>query len=545
MSYKYKQIDEHFFVGPSGDTGEMGDMGIRGPRGIRGPEGPSGPIGPPGEGLTEAEIAPRTLWCYDANNCKTQNNMIARFPNDSLIYVGPNSNNQGIAFGGKINPGPDGRPQRPLGIPSMISYQNEVYLDGGNADTLYTDPGRVHINSLGRSDTQINEYGRYTLINDKNGQLGINLNGTNPINKVHIRGLVPLTIDNNGETGIILTDNNSNKSFQFGVNQYGIYLFDINEKKYVYIASNGKLAIGDGAPEFPLDVFGVSNFRDTIRFRGGNGKSIEINTDKQTLGMELIGGDKVFSAIKFYSDDFYFLNRKGQKVLTLDQDSFKFDRPMNFYNKVNFYDTVTIIKELVVQNELVVNIFASYIDNINKPRGNNPYVTIANGTINVSKFMNIGYCNLIYSTFGAGQLSMDKDLSLGINDFTCKNINSFEILTTIFRQSSDIKLKKNIKDIGSDETDNLYKLKPKTYNLIKNDNKKHYGLIAQDVEIIYPDLVYESENIKSINYIELIPLMINKINNMTDEIKDLKQIVNIQQQTINTLLNNINNLINK
>lgn len=532
-------IIESFFVGPPGDTGEIGEMGIRGPRGIRGPIGPPGPPGPPGDGLTEPEIAPRTLWCYDANNCQTQNNVIARFPKDSMLYLGPNTNNQGIAIGGTVTPGPDGNPQKPLNIPSLIAYKNNIYLDGGANDSSFVDVGNVNINSIGRSDTNINEYGRYTFINDKNGRLGINLNGIFPENKVHIRGNVPLTIDNFGETGIILKDKANNKTFQIGVNQYGFYIYDVNSQKYNYIANNGFLAIGQGLPEYPLDVFGVTNFRDTIQFNGGNGKTIKINTDMTTRGMELIGGDMLFSGIRFYSDDFYFINRSGSKVLGLDQNSFKFDKDINFYGKIYFWDNVTAKKDLNIESRIIVNTFLCYSDetqSITKPN-----IKITGGTIFVSDYMYIGNCNLTFDKINY-KLAINTSFSVGNNNIDCNSLTALLITATLVQQS-DIKIKKDIQNINNEDTIKLKILQPKKYKLINDETREHYGFIAQEMEHVYPNIVYENNGIKSINYIELVPIMINQINTLTEQVnylfnltKNLNELVIKQNQFITSIM---------
>ena len=46
---------------------------------------------------------------------------------------------------------------------------------------------------------------------------------------------------------------------------------------------------------------------------------------------------------------------------------------------------------------------------------------------------------------------------------------------------SDIRLKSDICDLNKDDLDKLNKLVPKSYKF-KNDNKKHFGFIAQDLE---------------------------------------------------------------
>jgi hypothetical protein len=93
-------------------------------------------------------------------------------------------------------------------------------------------------------------------------------------------------------------------------------------------------------------------------------------------------------------------------------------------------------------------------------------------------------------------------------------------------------LKENVGQITSDECDQILDLQPKKYTFIDDTTKKtHYGLIAQDVEKHYPLLVSEIDNvldnnadtkIKTVNYMELIPIMIRKMQNMQHEIDQLK-----------------------
>jgi hypothetical protein len=88
---------------------------------------------------------------------------------------------------------------------------------------------------------------------------------------------------------------------------------------------------------------------------------------------------------------------------------------------------------------------------------------------------------------------------------------------------SDINLKENINVISEDKKDNLINLEPVEFEF-KKDNKKHYGFIAQDIEKIYPELVNNNEvGYKTVNYIELIPLLLSKIKDMQKEIDKLKE----------------------
>ena len=91
--------------------------------------------------------------------------------------------------------------------------------------------------------------------------------------------------------------------------------------------------------------------------------------------------------------------------------------------------------------------------------------------------------------------------------------------------TSDKNHKEEIEPISESKIENLFDLEPVEYKL-KSDtkNKKHYGLIAQDVEEIYPELISDSNlGFKTVNYMELIPLLLLKMKNMQKEIDGLRE----------------------
>jgi hypothetical protein len=107
--------------------------------------------------------------------------------------------------------------------------------------------------------------------------------------------------------------------------------------------------------------------------------------------------------------------------------------------------------------------------------------------------------------------------NISSNSIQCNYNTIFEKDVTVngtFTNSSDAKLKTNVKMIYSTEADKLMETNPVTYqfksdNLVENiDN--HYGFIAQELEQLYPNLVEHNQdlNCKTINYLELIPLII-------------------------------------
>ena len=87
---------------------------------------------------------------------------------------------------------------------------------------------------------------------------------------------------------------------------------------------------------------------------------------------------------------------------------------------------------------------------------------------------------------------------------------------------SDINLKDNIEKINIDD---FNKLNPVSFTFKDDEkNKKHYGFIAQELETVYPELVTNTElGFKSVNYIEMIPILLSQMKNMQMEIDKLKE----------------------
>jgi hypothetical protein len=99
--------------------------------------------------------------------------------------------------------------------------------------------------------------------------------------------------------------------------------------------------------------------------------------------------------------------------------------------------------------------------------------------------------------------------------------------------NSDARLKANIISLGSTLA-KLLQIDGKTYTMKKDENKKQkIGVLAQDIEKVFPELVSESNGVKSVNYQGLVPVLINalkeqdkKLNKQQVEIDKLKAIVN-------------------
>ena len=98
------------------------------------------------------------------------------------------------------------------------------------------------------------------------------------------------------------------------------------------------------------------------------------------------------------------------------------------------------------------------------------------------------------------------------------------IKATSFSSSSDYRLKTEIVTI-SGSTYSLDNLRPVEYKL-KSDQQLHYGFLAHELQQMYPSMVNgvkDGEEMQSIQYQELIPLLVKEIQELKAEVKLLKK----------------------
>jgi hypothetical protein len=107
----------------------------------------------------------------------------------------------------------------------------------------------------------------------------------------------------------------------------------------------------------------------------------------------------------------------------------------------------------------------------------------------------------------------------------------------IFTSTSDARLKKNITPLGT-TLDKIKELNSYTYNWISptKDQRQQIGLLAQEVQKIYPQLVTEfkgdnDELVLGINYLGLIPILI-------EGLKEQQKQIDALQRSIDQLLKN-------
>jgi hypothetical protein len=94
------------------------------------------------------------------------------------------------------------------------------------------------------------------------------------------------------------------------------------------------------------------------------------------------------------------------------------------------------------------------------------------------------------------------------------------VSATNFILTSDRNKKDNIRPISSDPAIKMgiESIELVTFNL-KGSDRKRYGVIAQEVENNYPELVYDNEGKKTVAYIDFLVLRLAKLEEKYAELK--------------------------
>ena len=111
--------------------------------------------------------------------------------------------------------------------------------------------------------------------------------------------------------------------------------------------------------------------------------------------------------------------------------------------------------------------------------------------------------------------------------------------------NSDARLKANIVSLGA-TLSKLLQIDGKSYTMKKDESEKNkIGLLAQDIEKVFPELVSESNGIKSVNYQGLVPVLINALKEQDVLIKEQQRILSEQQSEVDELKSMMQKIIEK
>jgi hypothetical protein len=161
--------------------------------------------------------------------------------------------------------------------------------------------------------------------------------------------------------------------------------------------------------------------------------------------------------------------------------------------------------------------------------GKQPYNTSSIKTFNGSLLATTNWTNIMLG---------NQTVLTPANSYTDVYIKNDLIVGGSINNPSDLKLKENISELNLTSVNKLLDITPKSYTYIDDvEQHVHFGIIAQDLEEYFPNLVKnitykkdnsseekeeEIESHKVVNYIELIPLLLMKLKDLQQQIDELK-----------------------
>jgi hypothetical protein len=382
------------------------------------------------------------------------------------------------------------------------STNNAQLLISGNATGTYaSDNGQLII--TGSSNTDL--------------RLGLMVDTTNNVTKIQ-------SASSGSSNQITLSLNPDGGNVGIGTTSPG-YKLDVNNTSrlsgntYLATSSNTNVGIGTTSPSssYKLDVLGNANISGYIRPSAGSGNNGIIFPNDPGGGT----GDQAW--IKYYArsgedctleigtnndnTDHIYLNPSGNVGIGTATPGYKLD--------VNNGGSRTFTggSEFTVAND--------------------------GGSFSYGAFKNGAGCQVFWNrpNTGFGRtcfLNGAQGGGGGIEFYQCNSdtttpvradVYAGKVYATDFINASDYRLKSNITKINDNYTvDNL---KPVEYDI---NNIHNFGLLAHELQEVLPCLVTgekDGDQMQSVNYTGLIPILIKEIQDLKKEVKILKEKVSI------------------
>lgn len=154
-------------------------------------------------------------------------------------------------------------------------------------------------------------------------------------------------------------------------------------------------------------------------------------------------------------------------------------------------------------------------------------------------------------TNGAGTMQQDRCFIAGIRGQTTGVADAVAVLIDSAHQlgtiSSSRKYKTNIEDMG-DQSSIIFKLRPVTFNFKEHPTVPAWGLIAEEVAEVFPQLaVYDKETgePETVKYHDLPVLLLNELQKQKKEVDETRQLLKNMRDRVRILEEQISLLLQK
>lgn len=284
------------------------------------------------------------------------------------------------------------------------------------------------------------------------------------------------------------------------------------------ITYDGSFNIGQRIPSiFNLNASGVINYDGSFNIGQTN-----LSTQFNLNGNGTINYDGSFNIGKTNLSSIINLNGNGiinyDGSFNIGQKNVNTQFNLNGNGAINFNGNTTLTGTLDISA-------SSLIDGI---QYNGPVTIISNDAhLDLDGIVNLyGSLYLTKSNVNLPVISAEGDIDIEGDIMVNGNI---ELTTDItiggnIYSKSDIKIKNNITKLNNclEKIDNIH-----GYNYTRIDlsdtEKLHIGLIAQEVESIYPEIISEINNVKTINYNSINAILLECIKELKVELIEMKK----------------------
>jgi hypothetical protein len=116
---------------------------------------------------------------------------------------------------------------------------------------------------------------------------------------------------------------------------------------------------------------------------------------------------------------------------------------------------------------------------------------------------------------------------LGVNGYSWAEVWATYVITPNPIQQSSRKVKHDINDMPA-MGEKLDQLQPVTFRYNNDPDKLRYGLVYEDTLPVMPEICVEGNDVGSINYTELVPMLLKEVQSLRKRVAELEAKVNVQ-----------------
>jgi len=290
---------------------------------------------------------------------------------------------------------------------------------------------------------------------------------------------------------------------------------DTRAATMVLLEHGGKVGIGENAPSTLLSLKG--------------GADTSIITLKCTKNDSSWNGERI-GGIDFFSEDGSGPGAGIRGSINYKADSSSGGNTIMTFNTGDNTERMRILNGGTVYIGDVTNSYGYSAHHIAKDSSQGYALIIRNSntSTNNNSVIQLNQAETTSTTQGYFMICRQGDPNSGTNRLWITSNGDVKNVNNSYGAISDERLKENIVD-ATPKLDDLMKVKVRNFNL-KGEETKQIGVVAQELEEVFPGMIDESKNpdsddetlYKSVKYSVFVPMLIKSIQELKAEIELLK-----------------------